>query len=173
LATNKDLYGTRKYCPDVQIADFDNGNNDRIFRYSDVLLLYAECLNERGDVTGAKQYINLVRMRANNIVPDEQPHLWYQKSKGTIPDVDGLLAQGLVKNGVSLNTVKNIIVHERFVEFLGEYQRYFDLLRWGMADPVWLEPLKKGGWSPKAMYYPFPQAELDNNKNLKGNEMNN
>ena len=173
LATNKDMYGTRKYCPDVQIADFYNGNNDRILRYSDVLLLYAECLNERGDITAAKQYINLVRKRANNIVPDEQPHLWYQKSNGTIPDVDGLMAQGLVKNGIPLNSVKNIIVHERFVEFLGEYQRYFDLLRWGMADASWLAPLKKAGWSAKAMYYPFPQAELDNNKNLKGNDMNN
>ncbi|MNR41397.1 SusD family protein [compost metagenome] len=114
-----------------------------------------------------------MRKRANNIVPDEQPHLWYQKSNGTIPDVDGLIAQGLVKNGIPLNTIKNIIVHERFVEFLGEYQRYFDLLRWGMANPTWLEPLKKGGWSAKAMYYPFPQSELDNNKNLKGNDMNN
>ncbi|WP_257090670.1 RagB/SusD family nutrient uptake outer membrane protein [Sphingobacterium sp. E70] len=85
LATNKDYFGTRKYCPDVQIADFDNGNNDRIFRYSDVLLLYAECLNERGDIAGAKQYINLVRKRANNIVPDEQPHLWYQNPMGQSP----------------------------------------------------------------------------------------
>ncbi|WP_257090671.1 RagB/SusD family nutrient uptake outer membrane protein [Sphingobacterium sp. E70] len=39
-----------------------------------------------------------------------------------------------------LNTVKNIIAHERFVEFLGEYQRYFDLLRWGW--PI------QAGWNP-------------------------
>lgn len=173
LATNKDLYGTRKYCPDVQVADFDDGINDRLLRYADVLLMYAECLNEAGDVPGAKKYINMVRARANDVVPSEQPQLWYQHSPGTIPDVDKLLAKDTVINGVRLNTIKNIIAHERYVEFCGEYLRYFDLLRWGMADPQWLEPLKKLGWTPRAMYYPFPQAELDNNSNLKGNAMNN
>ena len=173
LATNKNLYGTRKYCPDVQNPDMDNSNNDRLLRYADVLLMYAECLNERGDIAGAKTYINLVRARANNVVPSEQPHLWYQKSPGTIPTVDALLAKDTTINGVRLNNIKNIIAHERFVEFAGEYLRYFDLIRWGSADPQWLEPLKKIGWTERATYYPFPQSELDNNKNLKGNSMNN
>ncbi|WP_374165041.1 RagB/SusD family nutrient uptake outer membrane protein [Arcticibacter sp. MXS-1] len=173
LATNKDKYGTRKYCPDVQVPDIDDGINDRLLRYADVYLMYAECLNEKGDVEGAKFYINEVRKRANNIVPSEQPHLWYQHSRGTIPDVDGLLAKDMTINGVRLNNIKNIIAHERYVEFAGEYLRYFDLLRWGSADPKWLEPLKKLGWTERSTYYPFPQAELDNNKNLKGNAMNN
>jgi hypothetical protein len=173
LATNKDLYGTRKYCPDKQTADFDDGINDRIMRYADVLLMYAECLNETGDIAGAKTYINMIRSRANNIVPTEQPQMWYQHSPGTIPDVDGLIAQNVIINGVPMNNIKNIIQHERFVEFCGEYLRYFDLLRWGMADSKWLDPLKTLGWTQKAMYYPFPQSELDNNKNLKGNAMNN
>ncbi|EHQ24348.1 RagB/SusD family nutrient uptake outer membrane protein [Mucilaginibacter paludis] len=173
LATNKNLYGTRKYCPDVQLADFDDGINDRLIRYADVYLMYAECLNEKGDVTGAKTYINKVRARANNVVPTEQPQLWYQHSPGTIPDVDALLAQDITINGIRLNTIKNIIAHERYVEFAGEYVRYFDLLRWGMADAKWLDPLKSIGWTTRAMYYPFPQSELDNNKNLKGNAMNN
>lgn len=173
LATNKDLFGTRKYCPDVQVPDIDNGNNDRLLRYSDVYLMYAECLNEKGDVAGAKSYIDLVRNRANNVVSTEQPHLWYQRSRGTIPNVDGLLAKDTTINGVRLNNIKNIIAHERYVEFTGEYLRYFDLLRWGSADPQWLEPLKKLGWTERATYYPFPQAELDNNKNLVGNAMNN
>ena len=173
LSTDKDLYGTRKACPDKQIADFDDEINDRLMRYADVLLMYAECLNEAGDAAGAKTYINKVRSRANNIVPSEQPHLWYQSSPGTIPDVDGLLAKNISINGIAMNSIKNIIQHERYVELCGEYVRYFDLLRWGMADATWLEPLKAIGWTKKAMYYPFPQAELDNNKqNLHGNDMN-
>lgn len=172
LATDKDLFGTRKYCPDTQVPDIDNGNNDRLLRYSDVLLMYAECLNERGDGDGAKVYIDMVRTRANNVVPTEQPHLWYQNSPGTIPNVNGLLASNLTINGVKLDNIKNIIAHERFVEFTGEYLRYFDLIRWGAADAKWLEPLKQIGWTPKATYYPFPQSELDNNKNLDGNDMN-
>lgn len=172
LATNKDLYGTRKYCPDVQTADFDDGINDRLMRYAGVLLLYAECLNENGKPEQAKTYINMVRSRANNIVATEQPQLWYQHSKGTIPDVNGLIAENITINSVKMNSIKNIIQHERYVELCGEYDRYFDLLRWGMADPTWLEPLKKIGWTERATYYPFPQVELDNNKNLEGNAMN-
>ena len=179
LSTDKHLYGTRKYCPDVQIADIDDEVNDRLLRYADVLLMYAECLSEAGndgkavtDPTGPKYYIQQIRDRANNVVPSEQPHLWYQSAPGTIPNVDKLLASGISINGIPMNNIKNIIQHERYVEFCGEYLRYFDLLRWGMADAAWLQSLQALGWSQKAMYYPFPQEELDNNKNLKGNSMN-
>ena len=82
------------------------------------------------------------------------------------------MSSGKVINGVAMNSIKNIIEHERYVEFCGEYLRYFDLLRWGMADAKWLEPLKTLGWKEKAMYFPFPQSELNNNPNLKGNDMN-
>ena len=179
LSTKANLYGTRKYCPDFQVGNIANENNERLLRYADVLLMYAECLHEFGkddlpvsDPNGPKFWIQKVRDRANNIVPSEQPHLWYQNSPGTIPSVDELLASGTSINGLPMNSIKNIIVHERYVEFLGEYLRYFDLLRWGMADKRWLSTIESLGWTPKAMYYPFPQQELNNNKNLVGNDMN-
>lgn len=179
LPSDKHLYGTRKYCPDYQIGDMDDDLNDRLMRYSDVLLMYAECLSEAGndnkviaDKEGPKYYIQQVRDRANKVVPSEQPHLWYQHSPGTIPNVDQLLASGKVINGIPMNSIKNIIRHERYVELCGEYLRYFDLLRWGMADAKWLESLSLLGWTEKAMYYPFPQEELNYNKNIKGNAMN-
>ena len=179
LSTDKHLYGTRKYCPDYQIADIDDEVNDRLMRYADVLLMYAECLSETGndskaitDPTGPKYYIQQVRDRANNVVPSEQSHLWYQSSSGTIPSVDELLASNKTINGVSMNSIKNIIQHERYVEFCGEYLRYFDLLRWGMADAKWLESLTALGWTQRAMYYPFPQQDLDHQKILIGNSMN-
>lgn len=179
LSSDKHLYGTRKECPDYQMADMDNEINTRLVRYSDVLLMYAECLSEAGndnkaitDKEGPKYYIQQVRNRANNIVPSEQPHLWYQSAPGFIPNVDDLLASGKVINGVPMNSIKNLIVHERYVELCGEYLRYFDLLRWGMADAKWLDTIKALGWSEKAMYYPFPEEELSNNPNLKGNAMN-
>lgn len=179
LSSDKHLYGTRKECPDYQISDIDDEINTRLLRYSDVLLMYAECLSEAGndskpvsDPSGPKYYIQQVRDRANKVVPSEQPHLWYQHDPGYIPTVDELLASGKVINGVAMNSIKNIIVHERYVEFCGEYLRYFDLLRWGMADNQWLSSLRALGWSEKAMYYPFPEEELSNNPNLKGNDMN-
>ena len=109
LSSDNDLYGTRKECPDYQIADIDDDINTRLMRYSDVLLMYAECLSETGndskaitDPTGPKYYIQQVRDRANKVVPSEQPHLWYQHSPGTIPNVDQLLSSGKVINGVAM-----------------------------------------------------------------------
>ncbi len=179
LPTKTKLYGTRKYCLDYQIGNIANENNERLMRYADVLLMYAECLSEAGkdnlsidNPDGPKYWIQKVRSRANNVVPSEQPHLWYQHSPGTIPNVDELLNSGISINGIPMNNIKNIIAHERYVEFFGEYLRYFDLLRWGMADNKWLSSIKELGWTERAMYYPFPQQELNNNKNLVGNDMN-
>lgn len=179
VTSDKDLYGTRKECPDVQMAEIDDDYNDVLMRYADVLLMYAECLHFTGhdganvnDQSGAKYWIQQVRDRANNVVPDEQSQLWYSHSKGTIPNVDELLAAAPTINGFKMDNVMNVIEHERCVELMGEYYRYFDLLRWGMANPQYLEPLKKLGWTEKAMYYPFPQEELNNDPNLKGNDMN-
>lgn len=178
-SSDKDLYGTRKECPDVQISDIDDDYNDPLMRYADVLLMYAECLHAAGndskditDQTGPKYWIQQVRNRANNIVPTEQSQLWYSKSKGTIPNVDDLMKAAPTINGFKMDNIMNVIEHERCVELMGEYYRYFDLLRLGMADSKYLQPLKDCGWTEKAMYYPFPQEELNNNPNLKGNDMN-
>jgi hypothetical protein len=98
--------------------------------------------------------------------------LWYSSSKGTIPNVDELMAAAPTINGFKMDNIMNVIEHERCVELMGEYYRYFDLLRLGMADSKYLKPLQDAGWTEKAMYYPFPQEELNNNPNLKGNAMN-
>jgi len=38
-----------------------------------------------------------------------------------------------------------------------EAERFFDLVRWGLADSV-LAPL---GYEPRNKYYPLPQGEID------------
>lgn len=183
VSSDKDKYGTRKECPDAYSqykGDIDDDFNDPIMRYADVLLMYAECLHAVAgndskaitDPSGTKYWIQQVRNRANNIVPSEQSQLWYSKSNGTIPNVDDLMAAAPTINGFKMDNIMNVIEHERCVELMGEYYRYFDLLRLGMADSKYLKPLQDGGWTSKAMYYPFPQEELNNNPNLKGNDMN-
>jgi hypothetical protein len=182
VSSDKDKYGTRKECPDTYTqynGDIDDNFNDPIMRYADVLLMYAECLHAANfdsksitDPAGPKYWIQQVRNRANNIVPTEQSQLWYSKSNGTIPTVDDLMVAAPTINGFKMDNILNVIEHERCVELMGEYYRYFDLLRLGMADSKYLKPLTDGGWTIKAMYYPFPQEELSNNPNLKGNAMN-
>lgn len=107
---------TRKYSfqfagTRAELAPFgqDVGINWRIIRYSDVLLMLAEALNETGDQAGAIALINQVRQRAE------------------IADLPA---------GLSQQEVFDAIVEERIMELTGEGHRYLDLVRWGLADEV-------------------------------------
>jgi len=82
-----------------------NAINFPLMRYADVLLMYAEVLNEQGS-SEAVNYINQVRQRAG------------------LPGI----AAG------DKQTVFNQIIHERVMEFTLEGSRYYDLRRWGLLS---------------------------------------
>lgn len=109
-------------------------NNYRIIRYSDVLLMYAEALNESGaaDVLGhdVAYYINLVRARAK---------------------VANTTATGQAGLRAAIKT-------ERQLELALEGVRYFDLVRWGDASAV-LGPL--GYKDVTKGLFPIPQGEIE------------
>lgn len=95
------------------------GNNFPVYRYADVYLMLAECLNEQGFAGGgdAFKYLNLVRERAG-LEP---------KSMGNDnPDL----------NVSSQDAFRAAIAHERQVELAFENHRWFDLLRTGKAVEV-------------------------------------
>lgn len=61
----------------------------------------------------------------------------------------------------------DLIRHERLVELGFEMHRFFDLVRWGIADDV----LGLDGFVPnKNEVFPIPQTELDLNPNLSQNQ---
>jgi len=93
--------------------------NMPIVRYTDVLLMYAECLNEAGySATGdAFKYINRVRSRAG---------------------LSGLTAVTTPNQ----EAFRKAIMQERRVEFAFEGLRWLDLVRWGKAVEVMDEFLK-------------------------------
>lgn len=109
--------------------------NIKILRYADVLLMYAEALNEQGQSTLAVDYVNMVRSRARG------------GNATVLPDIT-------VTDQVS---VRNAIKHERRIEFAMEGERFYDLVRWGDAVTV-LGPL---GYQPRNALYPIPQASID------------
>lgn len=84
----------------------DYGPNWRIVRYSDVLLMLAEALNEQGTTSEALGHLNTVRERAE------------------ISTLSGLDQSG----------IRQAIIDERVMELTGEGHRYFDLVRWGLAE---------------------------------------
>jgi starch-binding outer membrane protein, SusD/RagB family len=149
----------RKYTNDgkagyVNEYDLNSGINYRVLRYADILLMYAEALNELNQTGAAYDYIQEVRDRAN------------------LPDL------AVTKPGLSQDAMRDQIAHERALEFAIEGQRIEDIIRWGWfykADK--LNELRAHDadfalWSPGNEYLPIPQAELDVNKKLSPNPAN-
>lgn len=118
------------------------GNNFPVYRYSDVYLMLAECLNEQGFSGGgdAFRYLNLVRERAG--LPD--------KSAG---NTDATL------NVASQEDFRVAVAHERQIELCFENHRWFDLLRTGKAVAVMTahgareKEIKKPYWNVNSAAY--------------------
>ncbi|TPG44574.1 RagB/SusD family nutrient uptake outer membrane protein [Flavobacterium pectinovorum] len=132
--------------------DWRSGINERLLRYADVLLMYAETLNETGDTPGAYGYIQMVRNRVG------------------LPDL------ATTKPGMTQDQMREQIGHERFLEFPLEGHRFDDIRRWG-----WLQDATKLAWlkardaefnsyTPGREYYPIPQLEMDNNPGTVQND---
>ncbi|RYY60914.1 MAG: RagB/SusD family nutrient uptake outer membrane protein [Chitinophagaceae bacterium] len=121
-----------------------------VIRYADVLLIYAEANNELNQPAIAHQYINMVRKRARFNGTTEL---------STVPDYVGL----------SQDQFREAILKERYLEFVAEGHRWFDLARMGKLEQK--VPLAKPGVTPTAKHYlfPIPQREIDLNKNLVQN----
>jgi tetratricopeptide (TPR) repeat protein len=125
--------------------DWRSGINERLLRYADVLLMYAECLNETGDTAGAYTYIQMVRNRV------------------------GLPNLSTAKPGLSQEGMREQIGHERFLEFPLEGHRFDDIRRWGwLENPTKLAWLKArdaefNSYAAGREFFPIPQLEMDNN----------
>ncbi|MBN3581560.1 RagB/SusD family nutrient uptake outer membrane protein [Algoriphagus aestuarii] len=97
-----------KFYSDVSISQ-DSENDFPILRYADILLLYAEALNENGKTAQALEYLNMVRERA------------------------GL--SGYMMEDVSTKEMfTEKLLLERRLELAFENQRWFDLVHYGIVE---------------------------------------
>lgn len=140
--------------------------NYSLYRYAEVLLIYAEALNEYEPGNAQIAWaVNQVRARAG------------------LPGVDKLLG--------NQEKMREKIREERRHEFVGEHKRYFDILRWKTAEKVLNEPgyginkdektaigdytqekfLGQNRTFDPAKHYlwPVPQTARDKNPNLTQN----
>jgi len=136
---------------DVDLLGTNVGNNWRLIRYADVLLMHAEALNEQGNTAEAETFLNMVRTRA--------------------------LVES--KTGLSQTEMRQAIIDERVLELSGESHRFYDLVRWGLADD-YMGATSLHGDHPKSLsggtfqsgkheYIWIPVSEIQANSNLNQN----
>lgn len=117
--------------------------NVRILRYADVLLMYAEAANEVGgadNITAARNALNSVRARART-----------GAVAGTLPDV----------TTTDQATLRTAIRQERRIELAMEHDRFFDLVRWGIAQSTFSASGKPNFSSARDVLLPIPQTQID------------
>ncbi|MBU0696509.1 MAG: RagB/SusD family nutrient uptake outer membrane protein [Bacteroidetes bacterium] len=143
-------YNNKVYTDPARRAQIGNRfgwwNNVRLLRYADVVLMYAEAANELGGTankTNALAALNSVRARARG------------GNNAILPDV----------TTTDQTALRDAIRHERRVELGMEHERFFDIVRWGIAADV-LQAQGKTFIVGKNELLPIPQNQIDLSKGV-------
>ena len=162
--TTRTGYYCKKFWPEVYKAGSTGTSviNYIYFRYGEILLNYAEALNEaQGPTFQVYNAINQIRSRAK------------------MPDLPA---------GLSQDSMRTRIHNERAVELAFEEHRWWDILRWKEGANIVAQPMKKMsvsnlqapfGYSvvnlpaqyqkvffDKMYFYPIPKAELQKSNGI-------
>lgn len=131
----KPWFGIKFWCPNM--INYSDGNNPRVFRYADAVLMLAECYNEMGNAAKALELLKEIRKRAGYVV---------------------------FFNSTDKKAILKEIQNERARELMGDFQRKFDLVRWGIFyDQVKSNAdiqLIKNNIRPYHKYLPIPDTEV-------------
>lgn len=172
-ASQKDAYtdvGSAYWGPTELVA-----NNVNIIRFSDVILWAAECAADAGDLPTAMNYVNQVRSRMK-----DHPEAWVKTGNYDATNAIYTSGSDAATYKIGLYTsfpdktyALKAIQMERRLELAMEGQRFFDLVRWGIAATTInayiarekvRRPLKQNAvfTAGKNEYMPIPQSEIDN-----------
>lgn len=146
-----------------------------LIRYAEVLLNYAEALNEaEGPVDDVYTYINQIRQRPGVDMPPLQ---------SADPQGPGYVAR-------TKEALRQRIQHERRIELCFEEHRFFDVRRWKLGEDVFGKPVsgvriridaqdgtpsyerfvaQNRVFDQKAYFFPFPQSQVDLQSSLTQN----
>ena len=149
-------------------------NNYRMLRFSNVILWLAECEAELGNLAQAETYVNMVRTRAQKSTPQDA-----SINTKVAPYPAGTFA------AKGAEFAKHAVHFEQRLEFALEGHRFFDLVRWGIAEKVLnayvaKESVAGKGWDGRSFtkraylvgrvfaaknnYFPIPADEILNSQ---------
>ncbi|MBA4166785.1 MAG: RagB/SusD family nutrient uptake outer membrane protein [Chitinophagaceae bacterium] len=132
--------------------------NYEAIRYSEVLLIEAEALNETGNSADALTALNKVRKRAReSYLNDDQLPGFGAVPDGLLPDV----------TTTDQSQLRDAIRKERRSELALEFHRFYDIIRYGeaYANTV-LKAISPNFDYSRNKWFPVPQSERDTNKKL-------
>lgn len=135
---------------------FDEGKSNHLIRYSEVLLLYAEALNENGKASEALTWLNKVRQRARTTPANDPQRIstTYDLSYTgqLLPDV----------TTTDQTALRNAIWHEQRVELALEGHRREYLVRTGRLSQRMATAKNITAFDEsKYALLPIPQSEID------------
>ncbi|MES2275461.1 MAG: RagB/SusD family nutrient uptake outer membrane protein [Bacteroidota bacterium] len=143
-------------------------HNFPIFRYAEIILDYAEALNELGQTETSVQQVILIRKRAGIAAGTNNRY--------------GIPA------GINQASLRLLIMNERRIEFAFEEQRFWDIRRWKTAPQVMTQsltgvsitngtpatyqaiPVTTGVWNDRLYHMPIPYDVITKNTKLIQNE---
>lgn len=172
---SRTCYYMAKFVKDYQTSSNyeDNIHLWVMYRYGEVLLNYAEALNEvalAGGTIDNKEVLNsLIQLR---------------KRAGIEPGNENYYGLPAPQN-YDAAEMREIIRNERRIEMAFEEQRYWDIRRWRIAEDIFKEPLKglniqvvgnktiynevnvlSAEFDTKRYFYPIPYSEVIKNGNM-------
>ena len=172
---SRTCYYMAKFMKDYQTSSNyeDNIHLWVMYRYGEVLLNYAEALNEvalAGGTIDNKEVLNsLIQLR---------------KRAGIEPGNENYYGLPAPQN-YDAAEMREIIRNERRIEMAFEEQRYWDIRRWRIAEDIFKEPLKglniqvvgnktiynevnvlSAEFDTKRYFYPIPYSEVIKNTNI-------
>lgn len=141
-------YNKKAYVPPAERPLWDmtgGGQNIRLLRYADILLMQAEAANELGQPGKALTALNAVRQRARGSNPAT-----------VLPDI----------TTTDQTALREHIRQERHIELALEHDRFYDLVRWGIVETVMKASGKTGFTKNKNELMPVPQTEIDKSNGI-------
>lgn len=158
----------RKYIDTLYMANesapYISGQNtsSSVLRYAEVLLVKAEAENElNGPSAAAYEALNAIRRRA----------YWNPTTNSQSRPSDGT---PLELAGLSKDQFRQAVQQERYLEFVTEGNRWFDLKRWHILvktikEKVPASDLKFKNVSTRNYYLPVPETQIELNPRLEQN----